>query len=51
MRSYVDVVIRPESVDLAKYGLLTIVLDHDPGKSVGRHYFVHIYQCIFIVRY
>jgi hypothetical protein len=36
MRSYLDVVIRPESVDLTKHGLLTVVLYHDPCKSVGR---------------
>ena len=49
MCSYVDIVIRPESVDLTKYGLLTIVLYHDPCKSIGRLNFVHVHQCIFIV--
>ena len=50
MRSYVNVVVRPESVDLTKHGLLTVVLYHDPRKSVSRLNFMHIYQCIFIVR-
>ena len=49
MRSYVNIIIRPESVDLTKHGLLTVVFYHDPCKSFGRQNFVHIHQCIFIV--
>ena len=49
MRSYVNVVIGPESIHLTKHSLLTAVLNHYPCKSVGRQDFVHIHQCIFLV--
>ena len=50
MCSYMDVVVRPESVHFAKHGLLTTIFYHDSRKSVAGLDFVYIDQGIFVLR-